>query len=298
MVNVCVRHKGDMTEKVLLLYRGMVFSMALYSILLVDNEVSNLNALKRTLRREYNVFSATNVEDASAIMEQKDIALIIAAHNMPVTNGTEFLDNISEKYPDTIRIILAACDEKLLTDAVSTKHIHGYITKPWEPEEVKDIIREELANASQVHRESKKMIGEILLGYDIISESQLEEALELQKNDRRRLGEILVDLGYADEESILSCYALQLGMPYISLSQFSSNSKLAELLPPKLARKHTIIPIHTVGRVLVVATSEPLSDSAKAEIEDVTRHRVMFVCTSYRDIEAALKQNYTAGSMS
>ena len=283
--------------------------MDTYNILLVDDEVNSLSALRRTLRREYNIFTATSGEDALAIMEQNDIAVTIADHLMPGMTGIEFLEKAWQKYPETVRILLTGYEsQEVLMDAINTGHIYRYITKPWEPEELISIVREgtEVYERTRVGRmipeKKKKKIGQILIDYGMISEIQLETALELQKgekeDERRKLGEILIDLGYADEESIFLCYALQLGMPYVSLSQFSSSSKLAELLPPKLARKHTIIPIDTVGRVLVVATSEPLSDSAKAEIENAPRHRIMFVCTSYRDIEAALKQNYTAGSTS
>jgi hypothetical protein len=101
-----------------------------------------------------------------------------------------------------------------------------------------------------------------------------------------------VDLGYADEESIFSCYALQLGMPYISLSQFSSKSELAEVLPAKLAYKYSIIPVDLVGQILVLATSEPLTSRAKTEVEREIGFKIMTACTSHRDIEVALKQCY------
>ena len=266
--------------------------MAPYNILIVDDEVSNLNALRRTFRGEYNVFPATNEENALTIMERNDIGLIIASHNIPGMNGIGFLQKAAERYPDTIRIILAAYDRDLLKDAMIMQHIHSYITKPWEPEEIRAIVKAQLDGASR----GRKMLGEILVEYDIISESQLEKALELQRNENyggKKLGEILVDLGYTDEESIVSCYALQLGMPYISLSQFSSNPQAVRLLPSELALKYSVIPIDTVGRVLVVATSEPLSGKAERELESKTQYKIMTACALPRDIEAALEQCYS-----
>jgi len=113
----------------------------LYKILVVDDEVSNLDALRRALRREYNVFTATNGHDALAIMEQNDIALIMADHRMPSMTGIELLEKVWRKYPDAIRIILTSyTDEKLLMDAINMVHAHGYLTKPWEPEEITSIV--------------------------------------------------------------------------------------------------------------------------------------------------------------
>jgi len=321
-----------------------------HNILIVDDEVGNLNALERTLKDEHNVFLATNGEDALAIMEQNDIALIVADHRMPGMTGVEFLEKTLKKYPDTIRVILTAyTDEQLLMDAINTGHVYSYVTKPWKPEEIKAVVREgleayeitrvnrelytrtllhagvisgeQLDAALQIQRTEKKKIGEILIERGIISYSQLERAmklqeserkklgqllvdlgaisaddlevaLSLQKHERRRLAEIFVDLGYADEESIFSCYALQLGMPYVSLSQFSSKPEVVGLLPSELAYKHTIVPVDVVGRVLVVAASEPLSDVAKREIEKKTGFKIMCVCASHKDIEAALSQCY------
>jgi len=277
--------------------------MDTYNILLVDDEVNSLSALKRTLRREYSIFTATSGEDALAIMEQNDIAVTIADHLMPGMTGVEFLEKAWQKYPETVRVLLTGYEsQEVLMEAINTGHIYSYITKPWEPEELISIVREgtevyERTRASRmIPGEKKKKIGQILIDYGMISETQLETALELQKaekeDERRKLGEILIDLGYADEESIFLCYSLQLGMPYVSLSQLSIKREVAELLPSELAYKHIIVPIDKVGRVIVVATSEPLTDAAVSEIEGETGHKVMAVCSSLRNIEAALEEYY------
>jgi CheY-like chemotaxis protein len=114
-----------------------------YNILLVDDEEPNLNALERTLRREYNVFSATNGRDALAIMEENDIYFIIADQRMPGMTGVEFLERTLENYPNTIRTILTAyTDEQLLMDAINRVHVHRYIKKPWKPEDIIVLVRD------------------------------------------------------------------------------------------------------------------------------------------------------------
>ena len=126
--------------------------MGLYNILLVDDEVSSLNALERALRREYNVLSATNGEDALAIMAQENIALVVADYRMPGMTGIELLEKTRQKYPNTIRVILTAyTDENLLMDAVNIANAHGVITKPWEPEEIPSIVGKWMTNHSEDH---------------------------------------------------------------------------------------------------------------------------------------------------
>ena len=113
-----------------------------YNILVVDDEESALTALERALRREYNVFSATNGEDALAIMEQNDIHLVIADYRMPGMTGMEFLEKTLEEHPRTIRVILTAyTNEQLLTDAINIVNAHGFLTKPWDTDEVKSLVK-------------------------------------------------------------------------------------------------------------------------------------------------------------
>jgi CheY-like chemotaxis protein len=266
--------------------------MDTYNILGVDSEASNLKALERTLRREYNVFSATSSERALFMMEQNEISMVIADQSMFGMTDGEPLEKALKKYPDTVCIILTEnANEESSVDSISAERIYNYITKPWEPEEMRNVVRKgiqtyETSRLQKANR--RKRIGEILVNSGIISQRQLEVALEMQMRDRRKLGEILVELGYTDEESIFYCYGLQLGMPYVSLSGFPIQSDAAKIMPSELAYKHTVVPIYTLGKVLVVATSEPLSSRAKSEIEEATQYKVMAVGVSHRDMEEAL----------
>lgn len=171
-----------------------------YNILIVDDEVNNLSALERTFRREYNVFSALNGEDALAIMEQNDIALIIADHRMPGMDGVEFLEKILQKYPDTIRIILTGyTNEELLMDAISTGRVHSYVTKPWEPEELRVVVREGI-ETYEATRASRELYTRTLLRSGIISGEQLESALRIQKSEKKQIGDILLEYSMASQK--------------------------------------------------------------------------------------------------
>jgi CheY-like chemotaxis protein len=272
--------------------------MAPYNILLVDDELHALRALARTLRQENNVFTATNGEDALSILEKNEIALIITDQRMPGMTGIELLAKVRQKYPDTVRIILTAyavTDKNLLVDAINVGYVYRYLTKPWEPEEIIAIVGEGIKTyeATRLPETKRMRIGEILVDNGIISESQLDAALELQKHDGRRLGEIIVDLGYANEESICSCYALQLGLPYMPVSQFAIEPEIAELLSQELANRHAVVPVNVIGQVLTIATSEPLSDRAKSEIERETGYKVTAVCALLKDIKLALEKYYS-----
>jgi type IV pilus assembly protein PilB len=64
-------------------------------------------------------------------------------------------------------------------------------------------------------RNWRKPIGEILIGKNLISNMQLQEALNLQRErPGEKLGQILVKLGYVSKKDVLRAYAEQLGMLY------------------------------------------------------------------------------------
>jgi DNA-binding NtrC family response regulator len=120
--------------------------MGMPAILIVDNEKSVVNALKRILWREgYRILTANSGEEALSKMGTFNCQLILADHWMPKMSGIELLALIKEKYPYTIRILITSqIDLDNLNRDIDQYGIYAYITKPWEPEELKTIIRKGL----------------------------------------------------------------------------------------------------------------------------------------------------------
>ncbi len=111
-------------------------------VLVVDDEPDNLDLLYRTFRRDFKVFKADSGVEALAILEaQGEMAVIISDQRMPKMNGTEFLGHTVEQYPDTIRIVLTGyTDVEDLVSAINAGKVFKYITKPWKPQALKEII--------------------------------------------------------------------------------------------------------------------------------------------------------------
>ena len=113
-------------------------------ILLVDDERDNLDLLYRTFYREYKVRKAENAPQALDILAAEgDIAVIISDQRMPRMSGTEFLSVTATRYPDTIRIILTAyTDVEDLVDAINAGKVFKYVTKPWAPKDLKEVVKQ------------------------------------------------------------------------------------------------------------------------------------------------------------
>ncbi len=113
-------------------------------ILVVDDEPDNLDLLYRTFYREYKVLRAESGPAALEILEQEGgVAVIISDQRMPMMSGTEFLSLTATRYPDIIRIILTGyTDVEDLVEAINAGKVFKYVTKPWDAEELKLLVRQ------------------------------------------------------------------------------------------------------------------------------------------------------------
>ena len=128
-------------------------------MMVVDDEIDNLDLLYRTFRRDYKVFKAESAFSALEVLDQEgEMAIIISDQRMPEMNGTEFLGNTVERFPDTIRILLTGyTDVEDLVDAINAGQVFKYITKPWNPEELKSVVQQ----ANETYNVLKKRTNEL-----------------------------------------------------------------------------------------------------------------------------------------
>lgn len=108
------------------------------NILYVDDEANNLTAFVATFRRHFNVFTATSGREGIDIMRHNNIQIVITDQRMPEMTGVQFLESIIPEYPNTIRMILTGfTDVEAIIKAINTGRVFRYITKPWDPVELK-----------------------------------------------------------------------------------------------------------------------------------------------------------------
>lgn len=123
------------------------------NILVVDDQPNILGALEALLTDEYSVFTAPDGKNALRIMEQHDIALVVADHRMPEMSGTELLWNVKQMYPDAIRIMLSGYfDQDVLMGAIREVQVHDVIAKPWRSKEVEFTVARWIAQYRKAKR--------------------------------------------------------------------------------------------------------------------------------------------------
>jgi diguanylate cyclase (GGDEF)-like protein/PAS domain S-box-containing protein len=114
------------------------------TLLLVDDELSILNALRRTLRGgRYNLFMATSAEEAFDFLAHHAVGVIVSDNRMPGVTGIELLRQVKARYPQTVRIMLSGyADLEALSAAVNAGEIFRFISKPWDDDELKIAIND------------------------------------------------------------------------------------------------------------------------------------------------------------
>ncbi|MGB7248271.1 MAG: response regulator [Phormidesmis sp.] len=111
-------------------------------MLVVDDEPDNLDLLYRTFRRDFKVLRAESGTQALEVLsDEGEVAVIISDQRMPEMKGTEFLSKTVPDFPDTVRIILTGfTDVEDLVEAINAGQVYRYITKPWDPDELKHVV--------------------------------------------------------------------------------------------------------------------------------------------------------------
>jgi response regulator RpfG family c-di-GMP phosphodiesterase len=112
-------------------------------VLFVDDEERIVNLLKIMFRMNYEVFTATNGNDALNIIAQQHIHVIVSDQRMPEMMGIDLLTKVRERSPDTMRILLTGySDLSAIVGSVNDGEVFRFINKPWDQEEIKSILHD------------------------------------------------------------------------------------------------------------------------------------------------------------
>ncbi len=140
--------------------------------------------------------------------------------------------------------------------------------------------------------EERLRLGERLVDEGIISDQQLDKALDIQKSDGGKLGEILVLLGYIDVKTFADFLAKESNAPKTDLSKYQIPPDLLKLVPKDFAVQHRVFPIDKAGRHLTVGSEKPLGPEAVKELEELAKLRVKALMCSVEDIQNLINEYY------
>jgi type IV pilus assembly protein PilB len=126
----------------------------------------------------------------------------------------------------------------------------------------------------------------------VITDKQLNDALEVYRATGSPIGRVLVDLGYASQGAILSVMARQIGIEYIDFSERHPEPAAVALVQGDLASRYTLMPIEIRDGVLVVAMADPQNVLALDDLRIITGHDIRAAISTKEDILAAIDEYY------
>ncbi len=134
-----------------------------HTLLCVDDEPDNLDALERVFRRKYKVLKATSGTAALELLRTHQPSVIISDQRMPNMTGVEFLEKTLTSHPDAIRMLLTGyTDVESVISAINSGQIYRYLTKPWDPREL-EIAVDRAVERFEMRTELRKKNAELQL---------------------------------------------------------------------------------------------------------------------------------------
>lgn len=138
----------------------------------------------------------------------------------------------------------------------------------------------------------KDRIKEILIRDKLISQADLQRALDDQKKTGERLNKILIRLKLIDEDTLTHLLSQDLGYPLISISRLKIDPELIKIIPRDIAVKYQIMPISVMGDRLTLAMVDPLNIFAIDNIKALTGYTINPIISRTKDIEKTLEKYY------
>jgi DNA-binding NtrC family response regulator len=119
------------------------------TVVLVDDEQSIIDSLRRTLHNEgYNLATFTNAKEALNFIQENrgNVDVIVSDNMMPELKGVDFFIQVKKHYPNVVRIMLTG--QSNLEDAqnaINEGKVYKFLLKPCKPDELRAVIKKAIA---------------------------------------------------------------------------------------------------------------------------------------------------------
>ncbi len=202
-------------------------------LLVVDDERENLNLIANVLGDRHRVLKARDAASALEQLEAHEVHMILADQRMPGTTGVQLLEESRRLRPEAVRILVTAYpDTDVAVDAINRGQVRRFVSKPYDPEELRTIVRQELEvfDLQQANRRLARELGEVV-------EALLKANKELKELDRAK-------------DHFLANVSHELRTPLVSATGYL-DLILAGGVPPGM-RKGLEIAQRNLGRLLAL----------------------------------------------
>lgn len=160
------------------------------TLLLVDDEPDLLLSLQGLLRQKFRLHVADGGAAALEIIRSEPVQIIMSDQRMPKMSGDELLAQVAQISPDTVRILLTGyADIHDVIRALNTGGLFRYLTKPWDLDELMDVLDDAVGHHQQTIRQRERHECSRQFTQDVVAFlRQLPESDEVNELLRRADG--------------------------------------------------------------------------------------------------------------
>jgi signal transduction histidine kinase len=154
------------------------------NILVIDDEPHVVQSVRELLRLDYRVLGTTRASEAIGMLGEQPIDVVMSDQRMPEMTGVELLHQVSETYPDAIRLLFTGyADIRAVIDAINRGSVYRYITKPWDPDELQTVVRDAVERHDLIV-ERQRLVTELERANEelVRANAELAAASELKSN--------------------------------------------------------------------------------------------------------------------
>lgn len=111
------------------------------SIFYLDDDASHLELFREMFSAEYDVHTATSLDEARRMLAECSAEIIISDQLMPEVKGTKFLREAERRCPATFRVLLTGTIGvgEVLAE-VGAGVVHIFLSKPWHEGEMREAL--------------------------------------------------------------------------------------------------------------------------------------------------------------
>lgn len=154
------------------------------TVLAVDDEIENLDLIRRLLSRDFQVLVATSGEEALELLATTPVSVIVADMRMPKMNGAQFLREAMRAQPAARRLLLTAyADVDAIVSAINDGQVHHFVQKPFDPAALRTVVQQ-LGELHNLETENQRLLKELQDANEELKEKEVWLSTSLDNREQ------------------------------------------------------------------------------------------------------------------
>lgn len=270
-----------------------------YRLLLVDDEPNILASLRRVFQREnYELLFAQSGSEALAIIEKQPVELIMTDFMMPGMNGSELLQEVRARWPQTIRIMLTGhANTDAVMGSVRDGAVYRFILKPWNDEDIRltmalaleqyELIQRNRALEHQTEKQSKDLdtisklsatnrsqLAILLHKKGWLNAQQIQQLHREMQSKKSPVIRSLMEHDWVDFRKVFELLRDDMLFEEVDLREFQPDPGLLSLVPQKICTRQLVLPMRAQGQRLRLAMVDPMDVNLIDELGFMTGYTI------------------------